>query len=56
MNTIISMKQKQFYEAPEAQTFVVQAEGFICASGDEELGVDITDLALDLGYGTIIEL
>ena len=55
MNTNISMKQKQFYEAPEAQTFVVQAEGFICASGDE-VEVNIDDLALDLSYGTIIEL
>ena len=56
MNTIISMKQKQFYEAPEAQTFVVQAEGFICTSGDEELGVEIPGMALDLDYGSVIDL
>lgn len=49
------MRQKQFYEAPEAQTFVVQSEGFICTS-QEEVGVTIDDLALELDYGSIIEI
>lgn len=28
------MKQKQLYEAPQAQAFLVQTEGVICQSGD----------------------
>lgn len=27
-------KEKQFYEAPTAQTFVVRFEGMICQSGN----------------------
>lgn len=48
------MKQKLLYEAPEAQTFVVQAEGVICQSGEVDTNVALENLALDLDYGEII--
>lgn len=48
------MKQKLLYEAPEAQTFVVQAEGVICQSGEPDTQVSLEELALDLQYGDII--
>lgn len=36
------MKQKQLYEAPWAQAFVVQPEGMICQSVAELLAMDPT--------------
>lgn len=37
------MIKKQLYSAPEAQLLVVQAEGFVCASGNFDIGGFIDD-------------
>jgi hypothetical protein len=39
------MKQKQHYEAPEAQAFVVQAEGMICQSVEINAALVIDPIA-----------
>ena len=52
------MKEKQLYEAPEAQAFVVQTEGMICQSNPnslEMLGLfgdagEAGELILDEGF------
>ena len=36
------MKQKQLYEAPRAQAFVVQPEGIVCLSTLELMAMDPT--------------
>ena len=46
------MKQKQHYEAPWAQAFVVQPEGMICVSSLELLAMDPTQ---GFGEQAIIE-
>ena len=38
-----TMIKKQLYSAPEAQLLVVQAEGFVCASGNFDIGGFIDD-------------